>query len=523
MKVIRAGSRPTKQAPAANFTGTVFADEVVVGTAPSRMRATVVSFTPGARTAWHAHPVGQTLCRLLIGNGRQASSAKLAVVGSSSRRMSVKNGGIIMESLRKLIYALALLAIVGPFAVAQTKATLDDLIDASKAGEVSRVETLLAAGAEVNGKGANGVTPLFGAAVSGHLDVVKALLAAGADVNAKTVSGFTALTASSERGYVGIVQALLLKNADVNAEDVQGATALMMASQNGHMDIVKVLLAANADVNAKSPTGVTALMVATVQGQLDVLKALLAAKADVNAKMTDGSTALAMALKKGNPQVVELLKTAGTNGSVAAEVLTPDKNLRVNGIPLFAPVFRATNQAVNFLSGGDLRNKVFDFTKAGVSALAFSEVYSPLGSVGNGSDKYYVGYFAMSDQDRRFFVDSNWVFFPGALRNVEPDGPFATVEILIQKGGRGVSNVDLTINDASARTDNEGYARISLSNIKDRVLPLKIALPGTKNLVEYQVTVPVVSAHPFGQDEVGILYKGITVNLSALPLHSVTR
>lgn len=69
MKVIRAGARPTKTAPAANFTGTVFSDEVVVGAAPSRMRASVVSFTPGARTAWHSHPVGQTLY-CLSGAGR---------------------------------------------------------------------------------------------------------------------------------------------------------------------------------------------------------------------------------------------------------------------------------------------------------------------------------------------------------------------------------------------------------------------------------------------------------------------
>src|SRR5215469_6586137 len=69
MVVVRASARPTKQAPAANFTGTVFQDEVVVGAAPSRMRASVVSFTPGARTAWHAHPVGQTLY-CLSGVGR---------------------------------------------------------------------------------------------------------------------------------------------------------------------------------------------------------------------------------------------------------------------------------------------------------------------------------------------------------------------------------------------------------------------------------------------------------------------
>ncbi|MBV9863622.1 MAG: cupin domain-containing protein [Alphaproteobacteria bacterium] len=69
MTVVRAAERATKQGAAANFTGTVFQDEVVVGKAPSRMRATVVSFTPGARTAWHGHPVGQVLY-CLSGIGR---------------------------------------------------------------------------------------------------------------------------------------------------------------------------------------------------------------------------------------------------------------------------------------------------------------------------------------------------------------------------------------------------------------------------------------------------------------------
>ena len=69
MPVIRAADRTTKQGAASTFSGTVFQDEVVVGTTPSRMRASVVSFTPGARTAWHAHPVGQTLY-CLSGVGR---------------------------------------------------------------------------------------------------------------------------------------------------------------------------------------------------------------------------------------------------------------------------------------------------------------------------------------------------------------------------------------------------------------------------------------------------------------------
>ncbi len=69
MKVIRSANRKTNLAPSSNFTGTVFSDEVVVGTVPSRMRASVVTFAPGARTAWHSHPVGQTLF-CLSGAGR---------------------------------------------------------------------------------------------------------------------------------------------------------------------------------------------------------------------------------------------------------------------------------------------------------------------------------------------------------------------------------------------------------------------------------------------------------------------
>jgi hypothetical protein len=68
MTVIRASARATGAA-AASFTGEVGQGEVVVGAAPSRRRATAVSFMPGARTARDAHPIGQVLFRL-FGVGR---------------------------------------------------------------------------------------------------------------------------------------------------------------------------------------------------------------------------------------------------------------------------------------------------------------------------------------------------------------------------------------------------------------------------------------------------------------------
>jgi quercetin dioxygenase-like cupin family protein len=68
-RIQRARSRSTKQAAAASFTGVVWQDEVFAPEPPSRLRATRVTFTPGARTNWHTHAVGQILY-VISGVGR---------------------------------------------------------------------------------------------------------------------------------------------------------------------------------------------------------------------------------------------------------------------------------------------------------------------------------------------------------------------------------------------------------------------------------------------------------------------
>ena len=61
MKVIEAGSQPTKKAPAEWFTGVVWLDPIIEAPEPARVRALTVTFDPSSRTAWHTHPLGQTL------------------------------------------------------------------------------------------------------------------------------------------------------------------------------------------------------------------------------------------------------------------------------------------------------------------------------------------------------------------------------------------------------------------------------------------------------------------------------
>lgn len=61
MDIHKANSRPTSEASAEYFTGTVLMDPIVSAPDPACVRAARVSFSPGARTAWHTHPLGQTL------------------------------------------------------------------------------------------------------------------------------------------------------------------------------------------------------------------------------------------------------------------------------------------------------------------------------------------------------------------------------------------------------------------------------------------------------------------------------
>ncbi|QPS23420.1 cupin domain-containing protein [Serratia plymuthica] len=61
MKIQRSGSLPSRPGPEDYFTGQVRIDAPFAGTEPARVGGATVTFEPGARTAWHTHPLGQTL------------------------------------------------------------------------------------------------------------------------------------------------------------------------------------------------------------------------------------------------------------------------------------------------------------------------------------------------------------------------------------------------------------------------------------------------------------------------------
>jgi quercetin dioxygenase-like cupin family protein len=69
MEIKRAGTQASSKGPADWFTGTVRIDPLFAAPDPARAAGASVTFEPGARTAWHTHPLGQTLI-ITFGSGR---------------------------------------------------------------------------------------------------------------------------------------------------------------------------------------------------------------------------------------------------------------------------------------------------------------------------------------------------------------------------------------------------------------------------------------------------------------------
>jgi quercetin dioxygenase-like cupin family protein len=67
MDVKRNGSQPSGKGPDEYFTGAVRIDPLFEAPEPARARGAIVTFEPGARSAWHTHPLGQTL---IVTSGR---------------------------------------------------------------------------------------------------------------------------------------------------------------------------------------------------------------------------------------------------------------------------------------------------------------------------------------------------------------------------------------------------------------------------------------------------------------------
>lgn len=209
---------------------------------------------------------------------------------------------------------------------------------AAESGNIQMVELLLDSGANADSKNRRGETPadlamnighmhIFelltsrGAdvtfnivALRGDLEKVKSLIAKGANVNDGDAEGRTALHLAASRGHIEVVRLLLANGADPNSrERVSGATPLHLATEVDHKEMAELLLGRGADVNARyKQINITPLQIAASQGNKDLVTLLIAHGADVNARYESNWyksdwTPLRYAIQNCNTEMIKLL------------------------------------------------------------------------------------------------------------------------------------------------------------------------------------------------------------------------
>ncbi len=189
----------------------------------------------------------------------------------------------------------------------------DHLLRAVEAGDLPRVQALLAAGADCDARNADGATALMLGAHAGRLDVVRALIEAGADVNATDERGWCAMTKAVynpdlDRGFADVVEALIRAGAGIETPITYGIRPLMLAAGYGETAVVETLLKAGADVLARNDGGLTALMMVKEKFYVDVINLLHEAERD--AGVGEGSCSTKNA---PGSQVVTFLRPAAPN------------------------------------------------------------------------------------------------------------------------------------------------------------------------------------------------------------------
>jgi ankyrin repeat protein len=159
------------------------------------------------------------------------------------------------------------------------------LLAAAEAGDHATALERIAAGADVDARGADGTTALMWAAYNGDVALVERLIAAGADVDAQNEFGTSALREAAVLGSAPIIAALLDAGAEPNTANPEGETPLMVVARTGHVEGAMLLLDAGADINAKEHWGgQSALMWAAAQSQPEMVEFLATRGADLDAR-----------------------------------------------------------------------------------------------------------------------------------------------------------------------------------------------------------------------------------------------
>lgn len=148
------------------------------------------------------------------------------------------------------------------------------LLKAVNRGDAGAIRELMRKGADIDGKGMKGLTPLHIACKNNNAEIVDLIFKFGAEPNIKDADGNTPLFILVLLGHYTLAETLISKGANVNMQNNEGFTPLMLAAHKGDLKTVKLLIASGAELFTKSVLGATALDYAKFSNHTEVYEHL---------------------------------------------------------------------------------------------------------------------------------------------------------------------------------------------------------------------------------------------------------
>lgn len=229
-----------------------------------------------------------------------------------------------------LIAGVALVLVVPVLAFFLARLVLSHdalLLDHVSERRTTLVELSLWAGADPNYRD-DGRSALPLAVELADSEIVQMLLDAGADANGRDAEGAPVLASAAAGGNAWVVGLLLDAGADPNGQDAEGAPVMAAAVGRGDPRVVGRLLDAGADPNSRDAGGIPVLATAAIADRAEVVKLLLDAGSDPNSLAHENLSVLAIAVDRGHTEVAQLLLDAGAdpNGPGIAELVQQSGN-----------------------------------------------------------------------------------------------------------------------------------------------------------------------------------------------------
>lgn len=224
------------------------------------------------------------------------------------------------------MYRIALALLIGlmPLAasaqVAPSPAQItayDGLHRAAQENDLAAIRRLVAAGADIEARDANGRRPVHVAAFASNDAALRALAEAGADMNALEGGIYDVVTIAAVANDPELVSlAITLGNRADLVTSVYDGTALIAAAHLGHQEVVRRLIAGGAPLDHVNNLGWTALMEAVVLGDggtdhVATVRALVDAGAGITIPDRDGVTPLQHAQARGYDKITGIIRAAG--------------------------------------------------------------------------------------------------------------------------------------------------------------------------------------------------------------------